>query len=1222
MANEIFVGTAISLYQSLPAATLFRGLTGYGLVLDSGDQEVIGEVSSAKGIWKPMYFCITGGETRGRKKLTVDNVKSAVEQFQSNPLWAVLRSTTGYGLKLDSAGMAKLVEASQASAPVTFEISHYGGRSIVLELAVQLGKVIAADVDWKSGFGYQNIRHRAPDFGQPLVLSRFLENPETSSENLEQIWQSITSEASRLGFMNTDGTLPRISQRSNDRMRVFLQQELTSLVSGTQIDEQPGFNYNVRRDNVIEIQKRLSRFDTSSEANFETTFEAFRKECARVMMLYCQPLSDSQRQKAGKPTEELHGLPDVQWLEWQEGRRGGVIAFHPSAPRRQDATFPAEGWNPKAGERNRCLCIRKGRGFTAYPAPYVHIERFVQKDEKTAGKQVVRVAFNGAEKVMDEADLPLKEWEEQEEGTRFVPRLENMVSDRWIIETITGYVRKFREQVVDRYEKDLNGKPVTEISRRQIEAIPCPAERRFRPEKVWIIPADSYASTRNVKLSNRNWKIMASGINPDGEEIKVEGKGVSWNDLPKDLRQDFLSRWPICKCRRERYQKGVENECVRCQSYRLCERCGKETRLGKEEILKGEKLYCADCGWWFQALAYANQIFPQELQDQLVQTAKELLGGKIVEGEQANKLAQDIISRRFEEMLTEHKLQCLRRDVGGNQYSIIIKDDGYWASKFSAGLLKRIANLPQQGMESKLFTLLLVHANQEERELILAAEETKEFPRRIKWKEFLGRLSHLNLKKALRVFVAEPDSVEEEAVKAVEAAKDALSDFRSRVGYSFPGSGDERARKVEKAEEQLKSKVFSEAKKLAEEAQAAISEAVTMMENGCLFYFQAYHRRGGVTGNSDGWVVRSDGSLRGRDSDTVPYRKSDGTYIWNLVNPDELALSWSCETTRNMEGSSDFKVVKLPTNGPTRAQLEAVREIETEDILVSEGVFGLNSEVNERKDKLMSEVLKLFPVCPACGEKLSLSGSDYWKIAGPYGLRVCESDQIVSLVDQGKPFIGATEGRDAQIVQQVIATGGIIEILAYEKWESWNLNLRFSNADSSDVQHDSHFPETIWEAVGYEEQTAKYAVELAKAVAELVGASNALQIFQGELDVPYGRARRQEAILRVMPGIAETDIGRSFLYLTRARDLDGWLAGAVAWLKLQAPAKAEAAMPAQPDNSPAGTGEFEETGNRHFKCGCGCQARLTKSEWREYKKGGEIKIECSMCGAHGTVKKQ
>ncbi len=162
----------------------------------------------------------------------------------------------------------------------------------------------------------------------------------------------------------------------------------------------------------------------------------------------------------------------------------------------------------------------------------------------------------------------------------------------------------------------------------------------------------------------------------------------------------------------------------------------------------------------------------------------------------------------------------------------------------------------------------------------------------------------------------------------------------------------------------------------------------------------------------------------------------------------------------------------------------------------------------------------------------------------------------------------------------------------------------------------ARFPEAVWEAVGDDEYVAEKAIELAKTAADLVGKKKALRVFEQELNAHYGRARRQDGVCHSMYQIAQTDIGDSFLSLYRARDVDAWLAGAVAWLE----ADRETEKPkAQTAESNGGSGEFTFVGGRYFRCSCGCQNRVTKSEMRRYKSGESLEVSCSICGSQGKV---
>ena len=142
------IKSAVDLYQSLPAATFFKGLTGYGLISEAS-VESVGQITSQSGIWKPAYFFITGGVQKASKILTADDIKKSVEKFLGNELFALLRVKTGKGLRLN-AGSPEVVDDTRADAPVFYELNHFGGRSITPRLEVELNRLQDPSIKWQS----------------------------------------------------------------------------------------------------------------------------------------------------------------------------------------------------------------------------------------------------------------------------------------------------------------------------------------------------------------------------------------------------------------------------------------------------------------------------------------------------------------------------------------------------------------------------------------------------------------------------------------------------------------------------------------------------------------------------------------------------------------------------------------------------------------------------------------------------------------------------------------------------------------------------------------------------------------------------------------------------------------------------------------------------------------------------------------------------------------
>ncbi len=109
-----------------------------------------------------------------------------------------------------------------------------------------------------------------------------------------------------------------------------------------------------------------------------------------------------------------------------------------------------------------------------------------------------------------------------------------------------------------------------------------------------------------------------------------------------------------------------------------------------------------------------------------------------------------------------------------------------------------------------------------------------------------------------------------------------------------------------------------------------------------LVNFGGYFRRMGATGNADFWVVRPNGSRREPDvkDGRRRYEESEGTKSWNLVEQDELAISWEKMDTRS---SHSFKIGKLPAGGLTTEQRVTVAAIEEEILESYQGMSGKES---------------------------------------------------------------------------------------------------------------------------------------------------------------------------------------------------------------------------------------------------------------------------------------
>lgn len=232
----------------------------------------------------------------------------------------------------------------------------------------------------------------------------------------------------------------------------------------------------------------------------------------------------------------------------------------------------------------------------------------------------------------------------------------------------------------------------------------------------------------------------------------------------------------------------------------------------------------------------------------------------------------------------------------------------------------------------------------------------------------------------------------------------------------------------------------------ANEASASAKEIYAQRERGeVLVEFGGHFRRMGASGNCDYWVVKPDGSLH--NPDEVEYRKrytSEGEKHWAVVRAEELALEWF--------GGNSCHVAKLPVSDLTVEQAETVRRIETENIGVLEGAFGLNAEKNKYFSSVVTAIRGAVR-CPACNSELpaDLRYVDLATIGIPLqccGGRKGGEERIQQLLNRKHPeFNRQHAGREAAVVlARPLSDGRIVEVLAYQKFGGWNLDILLRKA--------------------------------------------------------------------------------------------------------------------------------------------------------------------------------
>ncbi len=194
-------------------------------------------------------------------------------------------------------------------------------------------------------------------------------------------------------------------------------------------------------------------------------------------------------------------------------------------------------------------------------------------------------------------------------------------------------------------------------------------------------------------------------------------------------------------------------------------------------------------------------------------------------------------------------------------------------------------------------------------------------------------------------------------------------------------------------------------------------------------------RRTGKTGHGDIWAIEPNGNQPEPDVvEFLPHSKVVSLKRWRVLERQVLVLGWS--------GGTDVTIVNLPPDGPTAAQLEAVRKIETEDLKVEAGFFGLDPEVKGLQEVIEEAVAAALPrsCCPSCGEVVETAGR-YADLIRPDGIEHDCADPA-RFLDQPGVMPGYCCGRQAHVVRSYATAFGTVQLLVYHKYGRWNMNIR------------------------------------------------------------------------------------------------------------------------------------------------------------------------------------
>ena len=198
-------------------------------------------------------------------------------------------------------------------------------------------------------------------------------------------------------------------------------------------------------------------------------------------------------------------------------------------------------------------------------------------------------------------------------------------------------------------------------------------------------------------------------------------------------------------------------------------------------------------------------------------------------------------------------------------------------------------------------------------------------------------------------------------------------------------------------------------------------------------------RRGGITDQGDGWVIRPDGTFRDADSMVGDVRRiekyREGTMVWRQILPGELVLKvWSQDRYDILH----CEVVYRP-DSITQEQINAARRIE-EQLKAPENAFGLDDRLARLLERRRKSIQKAMEELPKDLQPKFVWDLEWLTSDNGIGL---DNESAEGWVDETQPFTDYCHGREAQVVYRLPAADGTLEALAYKKWGGWNINLRW-----------------------------------------------------------------------------------------------------------------------------------------------------------------------------------
>jgi hypothetical protein len=434
----------------------------------------------------------------------------------------------------------------------------------------------------------------------------------------------------------------------------------------------------------------------------------------------------------------------------------------------------------------------------------------------------------------------------------------------------------------------------------------------------------------NLNISTNG---VRGNIRTDEERTSIS-LGTSFQEMPDWWQKEIEARLQICSCGKYRYDAQSADgykKCHECREHEHCQLCGKESKI----MVINNQMVCDSCKANMDHEQLINQLLMVDQKTAIAAEVKKLLSSELT----LEKAGGEAVLRSSMDHLTSEARRSNLADKWSGYYWYYFSESGIYGSKFSPTVLKIFEFLPQASGSGLVEIITWLAGGAKPGRLDYYTERQVEGDEKVEFrfstlKDLLGEI-------VAKLAIKEP--VLADLLRGSEKARvEALAGHRKIVEKL--GSNSSQAREVDEILQNQKQDYSAALGKIRE-----IEDLVAAERRGeTILYFKAWHRTGGVTNNGHGWVVRLDGTLRERDSDDIRRHKSDGTYCWNIVQPEELALRWHCSSIRDVAENSTFEVIKLPVNGCTKEQLEAVARIEQE-IEAPKGSFFLEGKVKAKE---------------------------------------------------------------------------------------------------------------------------------------------------------------------------------------------------------------------------------------------------------------------------------